>query len=230
LKDQGVPGDDRDHYPDGLVVGGVAGSDVFGDRRAGCDLESLDLIWGRHASDDFVDVVDLLVPRLGQDVLPRGVFRLGQLGPLRDVPLRAMTPGVVREWYAAALRGTGGRASIAQSYRFLHAVMNTALRDGAITKNPCQIRGAGSDRAKERPVATPTQVATLIEAITPRYRAAVLRAAWCGLRRGEVLGLHPADVDLTAGTVTVRRNRIELPDRLRLIPPRFQVPRAFPCR
>src|SRR5690348_15807514 len=30
------------------------------------------------------------------------------------------------------------------------------------------------------------------------------------LRRGEVLGLHPADVDLSAGTITVRRNRVEL--------------------
>lgn len=132
------------------------------------------------------------------------------LAPLRDVPLRAMTPAVVRKWYAAALRGTGGRTSIAQSYRFLHAVMNTALRDGAVAKNPCHIPGAGSDRAKERPVTTPAQIAALIEAITPRYRAAVLLAAWCGLRRGEVLGLHPADVDLTAGTVAVRRNRVEL--------------------
>lgn len=132
------------------------------------------------------------------------------LAPLLEVPLRAITPAVVREWHAAALRGTGGRASIAQSYRLLRAVMNTALRDGAITKNPCQIPGAGSDRAKERPVATPAQVVALIEAITPRYRAAVLLAAWCGLRRGEVLGLHPADVDLTAGTVTVRRARVEL--------------------
>jgi integrase len=121
-----------------------------------------------------------------------------------------MTPAVVREWYAASLRGNGGRASIAQAYRFLRAVMNTAVRDGAITKNPCQIPGAGSDRAKERPVATPAQVASLIKAITPRYRAAVLLAAWCGLRRGEVLGLHPGDVDLTAGIVTVRRNRVEL--------------------
>lgn len=80
------------------------------------------------------------------------------LAPLEDVPLRAMTPAVVREWYASALRGDGGRGSIAQSYRFLRAVMNTAVRDGAIVKNPCQISGAGSDRAKERPIATPAQV------------------------------------------------------------------------
>ena len=132
------------------------------------------------------------------------------MASLTDMPLRAITPAVVREWYAAALRGKGGRTSIQQSYRFLRAVMNTAVRDGAITKNPCNILGAGTDRAKERPVASPAQVVALIEAITPRYRAAVLLAAWCGLRRGEVLGLLPEDVDLAAATVTIRRNRIEL--------------------
>ena len=129
---------------------------------------------------------------------------------LNDVPLRALTPAVVREWYASAMRGSGGRVSIQQAYRFLHAVMNTAVRDGAIVKNPCQITGAGSDRAKERPIASPAEVVTLIEAITPRYRAAVLLAAWCGLRRGEVLGLRRDDVDLAAGCVVVRRNRVEL--------------------
>lgn len=122
----------------------------------------------------------------------------------------ADAPAVVREWHASALRGKGGRVSIQQAYRLLRAVMNTAVRDGAIVKNPCQIVGAGIDRAKERPVASPAQVVALVEAITPRYRAAVLLAAWCGLRRGGVLGLRRADVDLTTAVVTVRRNRVEL--------------------
>jgi integrase len=132
------------------------------------------------------------------------------LASLHDVPLRAVTPALVREWYSSAMRGSGGRTSIQQSYRFLRAVMSTAVRDGAIIKNPCQIAGAGSDRAKERPVATPAEVVALVEAVTPRYRAALLLAAWCGLRRGEVLGLRREDVDLAAGLVTVRRNRVEL--------------------
>jgi integrase len=132
------------------------------------------------------------------------------LAPLADVPLRGVSPATVREWHSAALRGSGGRTSIAQSYRFLRAVMNAALREGAIARNPCQIPGAGADKAAERPVATPAQVAKLLDAITPRYRAAVLLGAWCGLRRGEVCGLRTQDVDLAAGTVSVRKNRIEL--------------------
>jgi integrase len=52
-------------------------------------------------------------------------------------------------------------------------------------------------------------VVALVEAITPRYRTAVLIAAWCGLRRGEIAGLLVDDVDLAARTITVRRNRVE---------------------
>ncbi|MEU9824992.1 tyrosine-type recombinase/integrase [Micromonospora chersina] len=131
------------------------------------------------------------------------------LVPLVDVPLRDLTAGRVREWHAAALRGNGGRTSISQSYRFLRMVMNTAVREGVIARNPCQIPGAGTVRVAERPVATPAQVVALVDATTPRYRTAVLIAAWCGLRRGEIAGLRIADVDLTEHTITVRKARVE---------------------
>lgn len=129
---------------------------------------------------------------------------------LLELPLIAITPPVVRSWYGKAMAGKGGKTSIAQAYRFLRAVMNQAVRDGTIQVNPCQIPGAGSDKAKERRIATPAQVAELVEAITPRYRAAMLLAAWCGLRRGELCGLRTSDVDLVGGVTTVRKNRVEL--------------------
>ncbi|TCC19431.1 site-specific integrase [Kribbella speibonae] len=129
---------------------------------------------------------------------------------LLDLPLRSITPPVVRKWYSKARRGTGGRTSIAQSYRFLRAVMNAAVRDEAIVKNPCQIPGAGADKASERPIATPDQVGQLIDAITPRYRAAVAVAAWCTLRRGEVCALRTADIDTEHKEVWVRKNWVEL--------------------
>lgn len=132
------------------------------------------------------------------------------MADIRDKPLIAITPPVVRSWYAKAIAGSGGKTSIAQAYRFLRAVMNQAKSDQAIAVNPCQIRGAGSDKAKERGIASPVQVAELVDAITPRYRAAVLLAGWCGLRRGEIIGLQVVDLDLTANVVWVRRNRVEL--------------------
>jgi integrase len=136
------------------------------------------------------------------------------------VDLRDLTPSVVRHWYADALAGDGGRTSIAQSYRFLRAVLNSAVSDGALARNPCQIRGAGVDRAVERPVATPAEIASLVDAIGDRYRAAVVLAAWCGRCRGEVLALARSDPDLEVGVVTVRRTRTELLSK----PDRFDAP------
>jgi len=132
------------------------------------------------------------------------------LAPLLELPLRAVSPMRVREWHAAALRGKGGKTSISQTYRFLRMVMNTAARENVIARNPCQIKGAGAVKSVERPVASPAQIIALVEAINPRYRTAVLIAAWCGLRRGEIAGLLTVDVDLTTHKITVRKNRIEL--------------------
>lgn len=129
---------------------------------------------------------------------------------LHDVPVPALTTGTVRAWYAAAMAGTGGRTSIRQAYRFLRAVLNTAVDDGLLKTNPCKIAGAGSDRAKQRPVATPAQVAALAATVRERYRAAILLAAWCGLRRGEILALHRDDLDLKNGVVSVSRTQVEL--------------------
>jgi integrase len=129
---------------------------------------------------------------------------------LLDMPIASISPPVVRAWHAKALRGNGGRTSIAQSYRFLRSVMSVAVQDEAIPRNPCQIPSAGGRNAPERSIATSAQVQTLIDRITPRYRAPVVLAAWCGLRRGEVCGLRTADVNLAAGTVRVRKTWVEL--------------------
>ena len=108
------------------------------------------------------------------------------------------------------MRSPAGKTSLAQSYRFLRAVLNTAVRDNIIATNPCQIAGAGVPRSKSRPIATPDQILSLVGEVPGPYRAAVLLAAWCGLRRGEILGLQRTDLDVEAGTVTVHRTQTEM--------------------
>ena len=133
-------------------------------------------------------------------------------GARRHVPLRAThARQSIREWYAAAharqgrphLHHSSPTGSCGPSWTPPSATARSP-------RTPANIPGAGTDRAKERPVASVAQVVALIEAITPRYRAAVLLGAWCGLRRGEIIALTPQDIDLDAGTVTVRTNRVEL--------------------
>ncbi len=60
-------------------------------------------------------------------------------------------------------------ATVAKCYRLLRAILNTAVVDEVIVRNPCNIKGAGIERTPERPVATTTQVWALADAVEPRF-------------------------------------------------------------
>jgi integrase len=100
--------------------------------------------------------------------------------------------------------GTGPVAT-AKAYRFLRAVMNTAVDDGLIKRNPCRIKGAGSEDSPERPVLSVAQVYALADAVGLRYRALILLAAFSSLRWGELAALRPEDIDPDGCTVRVTR-------------------------
>ncbi|MHB8190365.1 MAG: tyrosine-type recombinase/integrase [Ferrimicrobium sp.] len=71
--------------------------------------------------------------------------------------------------------------------------------------------------------ATIAEVDALTQAMPERLMALVLLAAWCGLRRGELLGLRRKDVDLKHGTVRVETNRQQLWDGTVVVgPPKSQ--------
>jgi integrase len=87
----------------------------------------------------------------------------------------------------------------------LRAIMNTAVDDGLIRRNPCRIKSAGNENSPERSVLTVTQVYALADAIGPRYRALILLATFASLRWAELAALTPHDIDLNACTVRVSR-------------------------
>jgi len=118
-------------------------------------------------------------------------------------PVGEVAPSVVRGWYMA-VRGEH-QVTADDAYRLLRAVLNTAVADEIISRNPCQVKGAGQVRSVERPVASLAEVQAAVDAVPERYRLALLLAAWCQLRRGEVLGLQRRDVDVLHGEVRVER-------------------------
>ena len=79
--------------------------------------------------------------------------------------------------------------------------------DDAIARNPCRVDGAAVEHAAERPIASIAEVGAMADAMPDHLRVTVLLAAWCQLRRGELLGLRRRDVDLLHGTVTVTLTR-----------------------
>lgn len=127
------------------------------------------------------------------------------LPDLGTIEVSRLSPTEIRVWHARhfALHAS----SAAKAYRLLSTIMRTAVDDGLISTSPCRVRGAGTERAAERPVATVDEILRLHAAMIPRLRIAIDLAVWCHLRRGEMLGLERRDVDLPNQTVHIERSR-----------------------
>ena len=97
---------------------------------------------------------------------------------------------MIREWRARILGNGTSVSEAAKAYRFLRAVLMTAVDDLIIPRNPCRIRGAGAERPEERPVLTVRQVLDLAERMPDdRFGMMVLLAAFASLRWGELAAL-----------------------------------------
>ena len=122
-----------------------------------------------------------------------------------EMDLDEITPVMVREWHAG-LAAVTGPTRRAHAYGLLKAIMATAVTDDLIDVNPCRIRGASkTSRARAiRPASLP-ELRTIADAMPDRWRLAILLAAWCGLRFGEVAELRRKDIDLAGDKIRVRR-------------------------
>jgi integrase len=135
-----------------------------------------------------------------------GLLRRHILPSLGETELAKLKPADVRAWYHGLARDHQATAS--DAYRALRAILNTAVVDGDLAKLPCMVRGAGSVKAAERPVASVAEVTAAVQEAPEQYRLAFLLASWCQLRRGEILGLQRSDVDLLHQTIQVKRARV----------------------
>ncbi|MGK3107684.1 tyrosine-type recombinase/integrase [Streptomyces sp. WAC05858] len=148
--------------------------------------------------------------------LYRRLLRLHILPTFQSWELDEITPPRVRTWRAERLKATG-ETTVAKSYRLLKAILETAVEDELIRRNPCRIRGAGKESAPERPIATVDQVDALADAIGPRWRLMVYIAAYGPARPEEQAELRRPDVDLETVGVWVRRAAPELTTGRRVV-------------
>jgi integrase len=127
------------------------------------------------------------------------------LPSLGDVALAGLSPSKIRGWHAGIAKFHP--ATAAKSYRLLSTIMRTAVNDGLILSSLGKVVGVGVERAEERPVATVAEIEALESAMPEHLRIVVLLAAWCQLRRGEILGLRRRDVDLLHRVVRIEQTR-----------------------
>ena len=132
------------------------------------------------------------------------------LPQLADKPLGRITPATVRDWNSSVRSGHISDTTAAKAYRLLRQIMQAAVDDRLIRDNPCRLKGAATERSRERQIPSLDEVTRLADAIDPRFRSMVLLAAYVGLRKGECFGLarHHLDLDADPPTVTIERAKV----------------------
>lgn len=145
--------------------------------------------------------------------LYEGLVRLHIVPALGELELGKLTPSIIRRWHSRMIDVQSvGESTAAKAYRLLHAILATATVDELLARNPCVVKGAGTEHAPERPVISVADVWAFADIVAPRFRTLVLMAAFLGLRRGELFGLTRSRIDLLHNTVTVVDQRQQLKD------------------
>jgi integrase len=140
------------------------------------------------------------------------VIRLHLSPTFGAVTIANITTARVRAWRGRLLADGIGEPTVVKAYQLLRAILNTAVDDELIRRNPCRIKGADRYDVPERPVLTVAEVYAVADAIAPRYRLLVLLAAFTTLRFGELASLRRKDIDLAARALVVQRAQAELQD------------------
>jgi integrase len=128
------------------------------------------------------------------------------LPALGDYPIGhlAQRPSLVSQ-FLASLRMTAGSAE--QVFITLSSILDAAVDDGLVPRNPCRAPSVKRPRAPRRQPTpwTGAQVAAVRAAMIARWRAVIDCGAGLGLRQGEIFGAGVDELDFLRRNVRVSR-------------------------
>lgn len=136
---------------------------------------------------------------------------------LGSVPVNRLTGAQVRKWYAE-LEGRTGAATRRQAYSMLHAVLNSAVDERLIARNPGKIKGANNPVGTTRPFLDYLDAERIAAHMPDHLEPLVLITWWSGMRVGEAIALRWEDVDLgdregASGSLHIHRQLVHVAGR-----------------
>ena len=142
--------------------------------------------------------------------------------------LDKVRPSHVEGWVVELRRKGLAESTIRSAYTILRAVLDTAVRDGALASNPAAVIRRPRVTSKEAPYLTPPQLADLLRAAEgSRYAPLFALLVHTGLRRGEALALQWSDVDLAKGLLRVRGTLSRIDGELLVTEPKAAKSKRF---
>jgi len=137
----------------------------------------------------------------------RGTYRRHIDPVLGHRPIGAITRHELADLIArlVASENAHGRGTSVATYELLAKIMNAAVRDGVLNRSPLAGVARPSRQTKRATPLDPGTVEALAAEVDPRFRPAVLLAAYGGLRAGEVGGLRVQDIDFARARIQVEQ-------------------------
>jgi integrase len=144
----------------------------------------------------------------------RQLIELQVLPALGNIKLQKLSPQHLQKLYNQKLEEGYAPQTVKHIHRVLHRALKDALRWQLVSRNVCDAVDAPRVPRKEMQVLTGDQAQQLLEAAKgDPLEALYVLALTTGMRQGELLGLKWEDVDITLGTVQVRRTIARLPGK-----------------
>jgi integrase len=132
---------------------------------------------------------------------------------LHRAELRGLKPSSIQAWLRAlATVRTSTDNPLAEStvrvvFSHVSAILNAAVEDELISRNPCRSASVRVPRADTREIEPwPREwVAGMADQLPEQYQVLIAEGAGLGLRQGEAFALATDDIDWLRGWVTVQR-------------------------
>ncbi|MFE9018426.1 tyrosine-type recombinase/integrase [Streptomyces sp. NPDC007808] len=116
-------------------------------------------------------------------------------------PLGSFKPEHIRGWLSKLERAVPASSYRRVIYNNVSTILNAAVDDGHLPKNPCHAQSVRPPAAGNGRVVpwTARRVFAVRAALRDRYRATVDLGAGSGLRQGEIFGLSEDEIDFDSG-------------------------------
>ncbi len=122
---------------------------------------------------------------------------------LGHVQLKHLHQQAIQSYYGKAIERLSPR-TVAKHHRLLSQALKYAVRQGYLSRNPCDLVDPPAWKGKAMRTLTPAEVGVLFETAEDNYYYPVIyTAVSTGLRQAELLGLRWRDIDLDFLSISV---------------------------
>jgi len=157
-----------------------------------------------------------------------GLLRARVLKKWESVPLSAVTHSGVGEWVQQLAKSGAAPSTVRQAHRVLSLILDLAVRDGRLARNPAVKVKLPAARRAEAHFLTIEEVERLADACPEPYGVLVRFLAFSGLRFGEVAALRVKRLDLARRRVRVVESVTEVGGKAEFTTPKTGRGRSVP--